>query len=80
MNRLSTHRIHELVSEAFRVDLSKVRPETRFIEDLSANSLDVVELIALLEGECEVSINDEGIANVRTVGDLVRLVDNASIR
>lgn len=64
-------RVFVLVAEVLRCDPAKVSPQARFIEDLEANSLDVVELACLVEGEFCLHFHEAQIANIRTVGDLI---------
>ena len=56
------------------VPADQVTPDTSFIEDLSADSIDVVELILAAEEEFQVSIPDEDAATMRTVGDVIRYI------
>jgi acyl carrier protein len=71
--------IHErvvwIVTEQLGLDSAKVKPESRFIEDLGADSLDTVELVMATEEEFEVSIPDEVAEKLITVGDLVRWLE-----
>jgi acyl carrier protein len=50
---------------------------TRLVGDLGLDSLDKIELIQELEDEFDVFIDEDDLSNVKTVGDLVRLVDDA---
>jgi len=63
-------RIIELVAEVTRLDASKITPDSRFIEDLGANSLDVVELTCLAEGEFDIRIPESRLASIHTVRDV----------
>ena len=56
-------------------DVSKITPETKIIQDLGADSLDVVELLITLEDDFGVSISDEEVASIVTVGDLMNLIE-----
>lgn len=56
-------------------DESMISENSKFEEDLNADSLDGVELIMALEREFKISIKDSEIAQISTVGDLYRLVD-----
>lgn len=75
MNQPNENRVIELVAEVLRQNKEAVSLESRFIEDLEANSLDVVELACLLEGEFGIRLPETQIAAIRTVGDAVRLVN-----
>lgn len=56
-------------------DRDEVTPETNLFEDLNADSLDAVELNMALEDKLHVSIPDEELANMKTVGDLTAYVE-----
>ncbi|MGI5978052.1 MAG: acyl carrier protein [Oscillospiraceae bacterium] len=68
-------RIQKLICEQFLVDAEAVTPETSFVDDLGADSLDVVELTMALEEEFSLpEISDEELKKIVTVGDLVDYV------
>ncbi len=52
----------------------EIKLESSFIEDLGADSLDIVELVMAMEEEFEVEIPDEEAANIKTVGDAVKFI------
>jgi acyl carrier protein len=54
----------------------KVKPETSFINDLGADSLDTVELVMEFEDEFEINIPDEDAEKIQTVGDAVSYISN----
>ena len=62
------------MSKDMGIPADQVTPDTSFIEDLSADSIDVVELILAAEEEFQVSIPDEDAATMRTVGDVIRYI------
>ncbi len=61
-------RVNKIVVEHLGVDESKVTPEASFIEDLGADSLDIVELVMAFEEEFGVEIPDDQVENITTVG------------
>jgi acyl carrier protein len=65
------------VADLLGSDPKVVTPESRFVEDLGADSLDTVELVMAAEEEFEVTISDDVAATLRTVGDLVRWLEKA---
>ena len=64
-----------LLSEQFGVDVDSITMDTSF-EDLGADSLDIVELSMALEEEFGVTIADEELPNMKTVGDLVKYLED----
>ena len=65
----SEKRVVEIVCEHLAVDKEKVKRETSFIEDIGADSLDIVELVMALEEEFGIDIPDEDADKLKTVGD-----------
>jgi len=64
-------RVTNIISNQLDVEKDKVKLETNFINDLGADSLDIVELVMELEEEFDMSIPDEDAEKIRTVGDAV---------
>jgi acyl carrier protein len=63
------NRLRKIIAEQLSVDEGEVVPEASFIEDLNADSLDLVELIMTLEEEFNIKISDEDAEGIRTVQD-----------
>ncbi len=62
-------KLKKIVSEQLSVDEEEVVPEASFIEDLNADSLDLVELIMSMEEEFNIKISDEDAEKIQTVQD-----------
>ncbi len=69
------NRVREIISEQLGVAASEVTPEASFIEDLGADSLDIVELVMALEEEYAMEISDEDAEKIRTVKDVVSYIE-----
>ena len=67
--------VRDLIVDTLSCDRDEVTPETNLFEDLNADSLDAVELNMALEDKLHVSIPDEELANMKTVGDLAAYVE-----
>lgn len=67
-------RVKEIIAEQFEVSVEELKPETRFIEDLGADSLASIELVATIEDEFNVEIPDEDIEKNQTVGQAIEYV------
>ncbi len=68
-------RIREIISKQLDVEAAAITMEAKLVDDLKADSLDVVELIMDLEQEFDIEIPDEELPKVRTVGDIVEYVE-----
>jgi acyl carrier protein len=68
-------RVKEIIGEHLGVERDEILPESRFIEDLGADSLDIVELVMALEEEYEVEVPDEDAEKLRTVGDVIGYIE-----
>jgi acyl carrier protein len=64
-------KVKKIIAEKLSVDLDEVVPEASFVDDLGADSLDLVELIMSMEEEFDVEIPDEEAEKLVTVGDAI---------
>lgn len=71
-------KIKEIIAKQFKVDLKDLKNETRFKEDLKADSIAIVELIMNLEDELNVSLDDDKVTSVKTVGEAIALAVEAA--
>lgn len=70
-----TEKVKKMIVEQLGVNESEVVPEAKFIDDLGADSLDIVELIMALEDEYSLEIPDEDAEKIETVGDAIRYIE-----
>ena len=68
-------KIQSMLAESLNVSIEKVTPEAKIVEDLGADSLDVVEMLSQLEDEYGIQIPDEEVENLSTVADVAAALE-----
>ncbi|MBU0986779.1 MAG: acyl carrier protein [Proteobacteria bacterium] len=68
-------KVRKIVAEKLSVDLEEVVPQASFIDDLGADSLDLVELIMSMEEEFDMEISDEEAEKLVTVQDVINFIN-----
>jgi acyl carrier protein len=71
----SIDRIKKIIVDQLGVDEEKITEDSSFIDDLGADSLDIVELIMAFEEEFDIEIPDEDAEKMKTVGDAVKYLN-----
>lgn len=69
-------RIKEIVAEQLNYDIEKLSDDTLFVEDLNADSLEIVELVMALENEFDAEISEDAIEKIKSIGDLADALAN----
>ncbi len=68
-------KVKDIIVDQLDVDEDKVKMEASITDDLGADSLDVVDLVMSLEEEFDVEIPDDQVENIKTVGDIVKFIE-----
>jgi acyl carrier protein len=68
-------RVIEIVAEQLGQEKDKIKPETSFVNDLGADSLDTVELVMELEEEFDINIPDDAAEKIQTVGQAIEYIE-----
>ncbi len=68
--------VKAVVVEQLNVNADEVKEESKFVEDLGADSLDVVELVMALEEKFDIEIPDADAESIATVGDALKYIEN----
>ena len=68
--------IKAILSKQLRVAINSITEDTRIVDDLGADSLDVVEMLMTIEQDYGVIVPDDVIATFKTVGDVARYIEN----
>ena len=69
-------KVKELIVDQLDVEEDAVKMESVIIDDLGADSLDVVDLVMAIEDEFEMEIPDEAVEKIKTVGDIVSYIES----
>ncbi len=69
--------MQDLIAEQFAIDADEISMESSFVDDLGADSVDLVELVMAMEEEFDIGeIDEDDLAGLKTVGDCVRYLYN----
>lgn len=70
-------KLQNIISEVLNVDPDEITPDTTFVDDLGADSLDVFQIIMGIEEEFDIEIPNEKAEGIASVGDAVEAIKNA---
>ncbi len=70
-------RVVDIVAEQLGVEKDKITPDTHFVNDLGADSLDTVELVMELEEEFDITIPDDAAENIQKVGEAIDFIEKS---
>lgn len=73
---MTFEKVTAILAEQLDVEEDTITMDTSLVDDLGADSLDVVDLVMTLEDEFDMEIPDEDVENVRTVGDIVKYLED----
>lgn len=68
-------KVKEIICEQFEIDEDGITADTVIREDLDADSLDLIDLVMTFEDEFKIEVPDEAIAEIKTVGDIVKYIE-----
>ncbi len=68
-------KVRDILAEQLDIDEDLITPDASIVDDLGADSLDIVDLVMSLEDEFDTEIPDEAIENIKTVGDIVHFIE-----
>jgi acyl carrier protein len=69
-------KVKQIIADQLGVDIEKITPEAKFVDDLGADSLDIVELIMAFEEEFGIEIPDEDAEKIATVKDVIDYINS----
>ncbi len=68
-------RVKKIISEVLRIDQAEIKVDNSVIDNLSASSIDIVELIGTLEEEFEIEIDDEDVGKLIIIKDAIKYIE-----
>ncbi|WBW50618.1 acyl carrier protein [Peptoniphilus equinus] len=68
-----------LIADQFELDIDEIDDEMRIVEDLGADSIDVVELVMSIEDEFSIELDEEHIKELSTVGDIIEYAQELNL-
>lgn len=68
--------VKKLISDSMRVEMSEIKEDSQFVEDLGADSLDIAELVMAMEAKFDLEIPDEDAQKIKTVGEAVSYLES----
>ena len=71
-------KIQKIIAEVLNVEIADIAPETTFVDDLGADSLDIFQIIMGIEEEFDIEIPDEEAEKIRTVNDVISYIKSHS--
>ena len=75
MDSKTSEQLRNVVAEQLGLDRSEIVPEARILDDLGADSLDIVELVMALEERFDIEVPDADVEMLQTIGDVVAYVE-----
>jgi len=72
---MDLEKVKSLLAEQLNIKAETIKAESKIVDDLGADSLDVVELLMTLEDEFGVTISDEDAVKIKTVGDILKIIN-----
>ena len=75
---MTLDKVRSMLASQLNVDEKKITEQSRIVEDLGADSLDMIEMLMALEEQFQISVPDEEAENLKTVGDIAKFIDKAS--
>ena len=70
----TAQRVMKVTAEVLKIDVARVNENARFVEDLSAESMQSIELVAAFEEEFDIEMDEQDALGVKTVGDAVDFI------
>lgn len=71
-------RVRQVTARLLKVDVAEIRPESHFVRDLGAESIQSIELVAAFEEEFDIEMDQDEALAIQTVGEAVRFIEKVA--
>lgn len=71
---MELEKIKAIIAEVLNIDADSITEDTRFVDDLGADSLDIFQIIMGIEEEYDIELDNESVEQIQTVGDAVEAI------
>ena len=72
---MTVEKVTAMLASQLNIDAKKIKPTSKIIEDLGADSLDMIEMLMTLEEEFNISVPDDKAETLKTVADIAKFID-----
>lgn len=72
---MDKNKILELIADQLNKSVDELTDDKEFVKDLGADSLDIVEMFMSLEDEYNITVSDEEAVKIKTIGDVIKLIE-----
>ncbi len=69
-------KLQEMIADQLEIDVEDISYDSNILDDLGADSLDVVDLVMSIEDEFGIEVPDEALENIRTIEDMVKYIED----
>lgn len=69
---MELEKIQDIISEVLNIEKDTITEETKFVDDIGADSLDIFQIVMAIEEEFDIEIDNEEIEKITTVGDVIK--------
>lgn len=73
---MTIDKIREMLANQLNIEIDKIKEDSKIIEDLGADSLDMIEMLMALEEEFGITVPDDKADSLKTVGDIAKYIDS----
>ena len=73
---MTIDKIREMLAYQLNIEIDKIKEDSKIIEDLGADSLDMIEMLMALEEEFGITVPDDKADSLKTVGDIAKYIDS----